>query len=80
MKNNSELTFAELTENLAYLKVIWNGKVIWSDLDDEIETDSDNCLQQLFRMQKEYADKKVYKMTIDVIHFHHCILTIEGEK
>lgn len=77
--NNSGLTFVELTENLNYLKVIWNGKVIWSDLDNEIESDSDNCLQQLFKMQKEYANKKVYKMTVEVVEFHHCILTIEGE-
>ena len=28
-KNKSELTFKEFAENLGYIKVIWNGKVVY---------------------------------------------------
>ena len=31
-KNKSELTFREFAENLGYIKVIWNGKIIYSGI------------------------------------------------
>lgn len=36
-KNKSELTFKEFVENLGYIKVIWNGKVVY-DISNRVLT------------------------------------------
>ena len=51
-KNKSELTFKDFAENLGYIKVIWNGKVVY---DDEF---SDNTFEELKNFQFKY--KKYY--------------------
>ena len=75
MRRCSELTFDELTANLAFVKVIYNGKVIYDDTTDEGETP-----YSLYSMRVLYGKKIVYSMKVDVVDFHHCVLTIKGEK
>ena len=79
----SELTFKELTENLAFVKITYNNKVIYDDysylLDDDVENDGET-LEHLNQVIEDYANKKIYKMLIEVVEFHHCLLTIEGEE
>ena len=72
-KHNSTVTFEELTRNLAFVKIIYNGKTIYDDVVGE-ETP-----EHLLQIQKEYANKVVYRMKIKIVHFHHCILNIKGE-
>lgn len=73
-KKVSELTFEELTENLAYVKIIYNGKLIYNDENGK------ETLAHLLKIKSEYKDKIVYKISIKVVDFHHCILKIKGEK
>ena len=90
MKTRSTLTFGELTKNLAYIKVVWNGKVIFDDDIDNCEEcksfyskkllDQITGINGLNYIQEKYKDKKVYSMYMSVVEFHHCELYIEGEK
>lgn len=73
MKKYSSLTFGELTENLAYIKIIYNGKVIY---DDETGNETFEHLKQI---EDGYKNKVIYKMNVIVTHYHHCILKIKGE-
>ena len=73
-RKDSKLTFGELTENLAYIKIIWNKEIIY---DDEI---GDETPEHLHEIENKYKDKIVYEMNIKVTQFHHCILTIKGEE
>jgi hypothetical protein len=75
MEKQSMLTFGELTKNLLYVKIIYNGKLIYDDTTDEGET-----IKHLHEIERSYDKKKVYEMTIKVINFHHCELIIEGEE
>lgn len=72
-RKQSELTFKELTENLGYLKITYNGQTIYDDYDGE-----ESC-ESLKRMQEEYNNKIVYSMKLQVVGWHHCILDIKGE-
>jgi len=92
-KQISELTFNELTKDLAYVKVIWNGKVIfddqldaWFPSDKEFYkfygrkyVDSHFGLKGLEYIKEHYGEKHVYSMYMRVVDFHHCELYIEGE-
>ena len=69
----SELTFRELTENLAFIKIIYNGEVIYDDMTGE------ETLEHLNEVLDTYENKCIYEMNIKVVEFHHCILTIKGE-
>lgn len=73
MSKNSVLTFSELTKDVAWIKITWNGEVIFDDIDDNETLDDVNRVHQLTK------DKKVFSMNVDVVEFHHCILTVEGE-
>jgi len=75
MERDSELTFKDLTENLAYTEVKWNGKTIWKD----DPYDDGESLDALYDMQSKYNSKIVYEMNIKVVMYHHCILDIKGE-
>ena len=72
-KRKSALTFKELTESLAYVKVIWNGKVVY---DDEF---GEGTPEDLENFQIEYNGKVVYGGKFEITGFHHIILDIEGE-
>ena len=74
MKKCSTLTFGEITENLAYIKVIWNGQCIY---DDECGNETFEHLKQI---KKDYRDKVIDEMNIKMVQFHHCILNIKGEE
>ena len=73
MNKYSSLTFGELTENLAYVKIIYNGKVIYND------KTGDETLEHLKQIEAEYKNKIIYKMNVIVTQYHHCILKIKGE-
>lgn len=73
-KNKSELTFKEFAENLGYIKVIWNGKVVY---DDEF---GDGTLEELENFQLKYNNKIIYSGRFIVEDFHHIILDIKGEE
>ena len=72
-KKKSALTFKDLTESLAYVKVIWNGKVVY---DDEF---GEGTSEDLDIFQLEYNGKIVYGGKFEITGFHHIILDIEGE-
>ncbi len=84
MKRDSSLTFRDLTENLAFVKVIYNDKVIYDDIsylsDDFTYNEDGETLEHLNQILNDYGDKIVYEMNIEVVEQHHCILTIEGEE
>ena len=73
-KNKSELTFKEFAENLGYIKVIWNDKVVY---DDEF---GDGTLEELENFQLKYNNKIIYSGRFIVEDFHHIILDIKGEE
>lgn len=75
MRRCSEVTFDELTANLAFVKVVYNGKTIYDDTTDEGETP-----YSLYSMRVLYGKKIVCSMKVDIVDFHHCVLTIKGEK
>lgn len=73
-KNKSELTFKEFAEDLGYIKVIWNDKVVY---DDEF---GDGTLEELENFQLKYNNKIIYSGRFIVEDFHHIILDIKGEE
>lgn len=85
----SELTFNELTKDLAYIQVYWNGHLIYDDpiLDqDTLEKeftkkyrDTHFGLSGLKYIKRNYGHRKVYQMNVTITEFHHCILSIIGE-
>lgn len=76
MIKQSSLTFKDLTENLAYTEVKWNGKTIWKDNPD----DNGESLDAMHDMQAKYNNKIVYEMNIKIVMHHHCVLDIKGEE
>ena len=72
-RKQSELTFGELTENLAWIKIIYNGEVIYNDYDRE------ETVESVRGIEEAYKDKIVYRMDVRIVDWHHCILTIRGE-
>ena len=72
MTNNSTLTFNDLTQNLPFIKVSWNGIVVYDDTAEPGEYD----LGSFFLV---YGDKVVYEMDVKVVDFHHCEIIIIGE-
>lgn len=69
----SELTFKDLTENLAYIKVYWNDKLVYNDEEGEATT------EEFHTFQERYNDKIVYEMNIRIVEWHHCVLEVIGE-
>lgn len=72
--NVTELTFGELTENLGYVKVYWNDKLVY---DDE---EGDRTFEEFENFKKDYDNKFVYEMSIKIVQWHHCILKVRGEE
>ena len=74
MTHNSEFTFRNLMKgDFNYIKVIWNKIVIFDD-DREGTT-----YKTIDRMLDVIEDKVIYSAKIDIVQFHHCIITIIGE-
>lgn len=74
MTHYSKFTFNDLMEgDFAYIKVIWNKKVIFDD-DKEGTTYKD-----IERMTDVISDKIIYSAKIDIVQFHHCVIEIKGE-
>ena len=71
---NSKLRFKELTDGLNYIKVMWNGKIVYDDYY------GDSSIEDLRNFENKYEDKVVYSMYIEVVEFHHCTLEVEGEE
>lgn len=85
----TELTFGEVTENLNYIKVVWNGTVIFDDSLADVENTSHYSKSYLNKVTgiegityvtEHYYNKKIYSMYMRVVASHHCELYIEGEK
>jgi len=89
LKCSSELTFNELTKELAFIQVYWNGNLIYDDpilSNETLEKEYDKKYRDthlgvdgLNYIKNKYGNKKVYQMNITVTEFHHCILCIIGE-
>lgn len=71
---NSELTFNELTKDLLYVQVWWNGNKVYDDYEGE------TTLNELHQFEEKYGGKIVYSMYVEVVEFHHCIIEVEGEQ
>ena len=74
MKKCSSLTFGDLIDNLNFVKVTWNSKVVYDEIDRE------ETFKNLVEVTQFYKDKIVYEMNIEIVDFHHCILNIKGEE
>ena len=70
---NSELTFKDLTKDLLYVQVWWNGKKVFDDFEGE------TTLNELYQFEEKYGGKIVYSMYVEVVEFHHCIVKVKGE-
>lgn len=81
----SEITFNDIKDAFAYIKVIWNGDVIFDDdLDSDIGTKKFYILTHSGRtgikyIEDNYGNKKIYSLYARVVEFHHFELYIEGE-
>ena len=71
-RNYSELTFNKLTKDLGFIKVFWNGKLIFDDT-------ADLPLVDLNTLYDEYGNRYIYSMQLKVVEGHHCELKIKGE-
>jgi hypothetical protein len=71
---NSRLRFKDLFEDTGYIKVFWNGDLVY---DDECV---DTSIEDLYAFQNKYDSKIVYSFRATVVQFHHVILYIKGEK
>ncbi len=74
IETNSEITFGELCGFLPYIMVVWNNKVVYDDME------GNESILSTARFEKKFEHKIVYKMTAEIVAFHHCILYIEGEE
>lgn len=71
--NNSEITFREISKYLDYIKVYWNGELVYDDMAEDFTYDFYS------KFRDTYDGKKIYKVNIEIVEFHHCILSVEGE-
>ena len=74
MKKYSELTFYELTKNLGFVKVWWNGEVVFDDTVD------DWYFSDLKAFYRAFGNRYVYEMKLKIVAGHHCELKVKGEK
>lgn len=65
----SSMTFAELTDTLPFIKVVWNGKVVYDDGDRDVFDEFYN----------KYAHREVYEMFMKVVECHHLAIWVKGE-
>lgn len=80
MKKNkrfSSLRFKDFeTPFNSFIKVTWNGKVLFDDMsDDPLMSSKERCES----VTQKYGEKLVYSMYINVVSGHHTELFIEGE-
>ena len=69
----SEITFGEVADTLAFVKVKWNGKIVYDD--KKIES-----IANFGAFEDKYYDKKIFEMKIKIVQFHHCEIEVEGEE
>lgn len=83
--NTSQITFNDIKDAFAYIKVIWNGDVIFDDdLDSDIGTKVSYIKTHTGQtgikyIEENYGNKKIYSLYARVVDFHHFELYIEGE-
>lgn len=81
----SEVTFNDIKDAFAYIKVIWNGDVIFDDdLDSDIGTKvsyikTHSGQTGIKYIEENYGNRKIYSLYARVVDFHHFELYIEGE-
>ena len=81
----SEVTFNDIKDTFAYIKVVWNGDVIFDDdLDSDIGTKvsyikTHTGLSGIKYIEEKYGNKKIYSLYARAVEFHHFELYIEGE-
>ena len=81
----SEVTFNDIKDAFAYIKVVWNGEVIFDDdLDSDIGTKvsyikTHTGLSGINYIEEKYGNRKIYSLYARVVEFHHFELYIEGE-
>lgn len=84
-KDTSQITFNDIKDTFAYIKVVWNGDVIFDDdLDSDIGTKvsyikTHTGLSGIKYIEEKYGNKKIYSLYARVVDFHHFKLYIEGE-
>lgn len=71
---DSELTFGEISKDLLYVQVWWNGIKVYDDYDSD-----DSTLEDLNKFEEKYNDMIVYSYYVEIVDFHHCILEVEGQ-
>lgn len=90
IKLYSGLTFNDVAKDLPYIKVYWNGHIVY---DDTLTTTIDECCNIFGKEYAEthfgysglkyfkahFSDKYVYQINITIVESHHCILNIIGE-
>lgn len=76
--NTSQITFNDIKDAFAYIKIIWNGETVF---DDYLETGiySEFKGTELPEFEEKYGPKKIYSLYARVVDFHHFELYIEGE-
>ena len=87
--NTSEITFNDIKDTFAFIKVVWNGKVIFDDGYDNGEYDlygitkswlkKHTGINGLHYIEEKYGNKKIYSFYAMVVAGHHFELYIEGE-
>jgi hypothetical protein len=79
MKNKrySELKFKDFSEFKNFVKLTWNGKVVFDDMSDDPLLCSKEVCEQV---SKKYGEKAVYSMFVQVVSIHHTALVVEGEE
>ena len=77
-KEKSQITFNDIKDTFAYIKVIWNGEDVF---DDYLETGlySEFNGTEITKFEEKYGNKKIYSLYARVVEFHHFELYIEGE-
>jgi len=87
--NTSQITFNDIRNVFAFIKVVWNGQVIFDDDYDngfyDLTGISKSWLKKhtgidgLHYIEEKYGDKKIYSFYAMVVEGHHFELYIEGE-
>ena len=71
--SNSTTTFNEVVGKMNFVKVIWNGKVVFED--GERTTDKD-----VREFKEKYGNKIVYEINAKIVEFHNYIFEVRGEE
>lgn len=72
MKRKSSLTCKQLIDHLGFIRVYWNGRLVYDDMGDETPN--------LDAFYRDYGDRYVSSMQLFVVEDHHVVLKIEEGK